>query len=182
MRRSALLTDLQCSLSRCRLYSVPSRPALKDLAAKEQLITDSQTARPLPCDDMTELSLRLLYALSVLDQEQSGLSNDSGRRSQSSKLQTVLRFLLLIMSRGLNECIYVRLLCAGYQVLLDKRVLKTPSTSTVLSIPLQRSTLAGLIAHEWDNQDQTLKPHALPLVRYPHARPRTHFDDVRRLR
>ena len=56
----------------------------------------------------------------------------------------------------------------GFQVLLDHRNLKTPS-GTKLVIPKDRRLLALLIANEWENQNEILKQHALPLVRHPHT-------------
>jgi len=46
---------------------------------------------------------------------------------------------------------------------LDKRPLKTPSGKP-LAIPPSRPLLASLIAHEWDSQDNVIKPHALPMT------------------
>jgi len=48
-------------------------------------------------------------------------------------------------------------------VMLDKRPLKTPS-GKLLTVPASRPLLATLIAHEWDCQDNTIKPHALPVT------------------
>ncbi len=50
-------------------------------------------------------------------------------------------------------------------VTLDHRKLKTPG-GKVLTIPKDRRLLALLIAHEWENQDEVLKQHALPVVRW----------------
>ncbi|ORY31266.1 hypothetical protein BCR39DRAFT_527206 [Naematelia encephala] len=50
-----------------------------------------------------------------------------------------------------------------YQITLDHRNLKTPS-GALLRVPPQRRLLALLVAHEWDNQDEVLKQHALPLT------------------
>lgn len=55
-------------------------------------------------------------------------------------------------------------LTPGFLVTLDKRALKTPSGSQLL-LPKDRRLLATLIANEWENQEQVLKQHALPLVR-----------------
>lgn len=55
-------------------------------------------------------------------------------------------------------------LTPGFLVTLDKRALKTPS-GTPLRIPRDRRLLAMLIANEWENQEQVLKQHTLPLVR-----------------
>ena len=54
--------------------------------------------------------------------------------------------------------------------MLDKRTLKTPQ-GTQLALSQKQLPLALLIADEWENQTDVLKPHALPVVR---ARPRTH--------
>ncbi|TXT12960.1 hypothetical protein VHUM_01361 [Vanrija humicola] len=51
----------------------------------------------------------------------------------------------------------------GYLVTLDHRNLKTPS-GTKLVVPANRRLLAILIANEWENQEQVLKQHALPLT------------------
>lgn len=51
----------------------------------------------------------------------------------------------------------------NYLVTLDKRNLKTPS-GTKLVIPREKRVMAALIANEWENQDEVLKQHALPLV------------------
>jgi ATP synthase F1 complex assembly factor 2 len=55
----------------------------------------------------------------------------------------------------------------GFLVTLDHRALKSPA-GTKLVLPKDRRLLAALIANEWENQDQVLKQHALPLVR-PHS-------------
>lgn len=52
----------------------------------------------------------------------------------------------------------------AWSVLLDKRTLKTPS-GLKLTLPKEKLTSALVIAHEWDSQDNLLKPHSLPLVR-----------------
>lgn len=51
----------------------------------------------------------------------------------------------------------------GLLITLDHRNLKTPS-GTKLVLPKDRRLLALLIANEWENQDEILKQHALPLV------------------
>ncbi|KAJ1910303.1 chaperone [Mycoemilia scoparia] len=51
----------------------------------------------------------------------------------------------------------------GYAVLLDKRYLKTPGGKS-LRVPLEQSTLAYLIAGEWETQKDALKTHSLPLT------------------
>ncbi|KLT40605.1 ATP12-domain-containing protein [Cutaneotrichosporon oleaginosum] len=51
----------------------------------------------------------------------------------------------------------------GFLVTLDHRPLKSPA-GTKLVLPKDRRLLAALIAHEWENQDQVLKQHALPLT------------------
>ncbi|KAK1923240.1 hypothetical protein DB88DRAFT_440663 [Papiliotrema laurentii] len=51
----------------------------------------------------------------------------------------------------------------NYLVTLDKRNLKTPS-GTKLVIPREKRVMAALIANEWENQDEVLKQHALPLT------------------
>ncbi len=51
----------------------------------------------------------------------------------------------------------------GFLVTLDHRALKSPA-GTKLVLPKDRRLLAALIANEWENQDQVLKQHALPLV------------------
>ncbi|WRT70815.1 uncharacterized protein IL334_007814 [Kwoniella shivajii] len=50
-----------------------------------------------------------------------------------------------------------------FQITLDQRALKTPGGAK-LSIPTQRRLLALLIANEWENQDEVLKQHALPVT------------------
>lgn len=47
---------------------------------------------------------------------------------------------------------------------LDHRNLKTPS-GTKLVIPQRMRLLALLIANEWENQNEVLKQHSLPVVR-----------------
>jgi len=56
-----------------------------------------------------------------------------------------------------------------YQITLDHRTLKTPAGSRLV-LPKERRLIAMLIANEWENQDEVLKQHALPLVgsRYKH--------------
>ncbi|KAH7910648.1 hypothetical protein BJ138DRAFT_1152421 [Hygrophoropsis aurantiaca] len=51
----------------------------------------------------------------------------------------------------------------GIAVTLDKRALKTPSGNTLL-LPKNKRLVATLIAHEWENQETLLKPHALPMT------------------
>lgn len=51
----------------------------------------------------------------------------------------------------------------GYLITLDHRALKTPFGAK-LEIPKERRLLAALIANEWENQDEVLKQHALPVV------------------
>lgn len=41
--------------------------------------------------------------------------------------------------------------------------MRTPN-GTKLVIPKERRLLATLVANEWENQDEVLKQHALPLV------------------
>ncbi|RXK41943.1 ATP synthase mitochondrial F1 complex assembly factor 2 [Tremella mesenterica] len=50
-----------------------------------------------------------------------------------------------------------------YLIALDHRHLKTPA-GTKLVIPKERRLLAVLIANEWENQDEVLKQHALPVT------------------
>ena len=50
-------------------------------------------------------------------------------------------------------------------ITLDHRNLKTPAGSKLV-IPRDRRLLALLIANEWENQDEVLKQHALPVVRF----------------
>ncbi|CAI2175474.1 17555_t:CDS:2 [Funneliformis geosporum] len=50
-----------------------------------------------------------------------------------------------------------------YEILLDKRSLKTPGGSK-LSIPYSKKFLAYLIAGEWESQNLLLKQHSLPLT------------------
>ena len=50
-----------------------------------------------------------------------------------------------------------------YEILLDKRPLKTPGGSK-LAIPYSKKHLALLIAGEWEAQNNLLKQHSLPLV------------------
>lgn len=51
----------------------------------------------------------------------------------------------------------------SWSVLLDKRTLKTPSGKK-LTLPREKLAAATVIAHEWDCQEQLLKPFSLPLV------------------
>ena len=57
------------------------------------------------------------------------------------------------------------LILDGYIVTLDHRNLRTPG-GTKLVIPKEKRVMAMLIANEWENQDEVLKQHALPLVRF----------------
>ncbi|WVQ70748.1 hypothetical protein IAR50_000270 [Cryptococcus sp. DSM 104548] len=50
-----------------------------------------------------------------------------------------------------------------FQITLDHRALKTPSGSK-LEIPKDRRLLAAMISCEWENQDEVLKQHALPVT------------------
>ncbi|WWC92413.1 uncharacterized protein L201_007370 [Kwoniella dendrophila CBS 6074] len=50
-----------------------------------------------------------------------------------------------------------------FQVTLDHRVLKTPGGAKLV-IPAEKRLLALLIANEWENQDEVLKQHALPVT------------------
>ncbi|WVQ95304.1 hypothetical protein IAU59_002399 [Kwoniella sp. CBS 9459] len=50
-----------------------------------------------------------------------------------------------------------------FSIKLDHRALKTPGGARLL-IPKERRLLALLIANEWDNQDEVLKQHALPVT------------------
>ncbi|RIA87575.1 hypothetical protein C1645_695944 [Glomus cerebriforme] len=50
-----------------------------------------------------------------------------------------------------------------YEILLDKRPLKTPEGSK-LAIPHSKKHLALLIAGEWEAQNNVLKQHSLPLT------------------
>ncbi|WWC72695.1 uncharacterized protein I206_106659 [Kwoniella pini CBS 10737] len=50
-----------------------------------------------------------------------------------------------------------------YQITLDHRALKTPGGSKLI-IPTERRLIALLIANEWENQDEVLKQHALPVT------------------
>ncbi|KGB77504.1 ATP synthase mitochondrial F1 complex assembly factor 2 [Cryptococcus deuterogattii R265] len=51
----------------------------------------------------------------------------------------------------------------GFLINLDHRALKTPFGAK-LEIPKERRLLAALIANEWENQDEVLKQHALPVT------------------
>ncbi|KIR67815.1 ATP synthase mitochondrial F1 complex assembly factor 2 [Cryptococcus bacillisporus CA1873] len=51
----------------------------------------------------------------------------------------------------------------GFLIHLDHRALKTPFGAK-LEIPKERRLLAALIANEWENQDEVLKQHALPVT------------------
>lgn len=51
----------------------------------------------------------------------------------------------------------------SFLINLDHRALKTPFGAK-LEIPKERRLLAALIANEWENQDEVLKQHALPVV------------------
>lgn len=48
-------------------------------------------------------------------------------------------------------------------VTLDKRALKTPSGNTLL-LPRKKQLAATLVAAEWENQENVLKTHTLPMV------------------
>ncbi|GBB83899.1 hypothetical protein RclHR1_10560009 [Rhizophagus clarus] len=50
-----------------------------------------------------------------------------------------------------------------YEILLDKRALKTPGGSK-LTVPFSKKHLALLIAGEWESQNHILKQHSLPLT------------------
>ena len=50
-----------------------------------------------------------------------------------------------------------------FVVQLDKRSLRTPGGNK-LTVPSDRPLLACLIAQEWDEQTQVVKPHSLPLT------------------
>jgi ATP synthase F1 complex assembly factor 2 len=50
-----------------------------------------------------------------------------------------------------------------FLVMLDSRNLRTPGGAKLV-IPRDRRLLALLIANEWENQDEVLKQHALPVV------------------
>lgn len=50
-----------------------------------------------------------------------------------------------------------------FQIQLDKRSVRTPG-GAVLRVPGDRPLLACLIAQEWDEQSQVVKPHSLPLT------------------
>ncbi|KAJ2452074.1 chaperone [Coemansia sp. RSA 2336] len=52
---------------------------------------------------------------------------------------------------------------SGYQVLLDKRPIKTPD-GHLISIATQQPALAWLVAGEWESQKEFLGPHSLPLT------------------
>lgn len=71
----------------------------------------------------------------------------------------------------------------SWSVLLDKRILKTPSGKK-LALPAEKRAAALVIAHEWDRQNKLLKPHSLPMVRR-HQLPKFHEkhadDGCRRL-
>jgi len=51
----------------------------------------------------------------------------------------------------------------SYTVLLDHRVLKTPSGNPLL-VPSEKSLVATLVAAEWESQETLLKHHALPMT------------------
>ncbi|OMJ10498.1 Protein atp12, mitochondrial [Smittium culicis] len=51
----------------------------------------------------------------------------------------------------------------GYLINLDKRILKL-TNGTPLVLSHKQKILAALIAAEWEAQESTLKPHALPLT------------------
>ncbi|WVR08706.1 hypothetical protein IAU60_005764 [Kwoniella sp. DSM 27419] len=50
-----------------------------------------------------------------------------------------------------------------FAITLDHRALKTPGGAK-LNVPKDRRLLALLIANEWENQDEVLKQHALPVM------------------
>ncbi|CAB4386330.1 unnamed protein product [Rhizophagus irregularis] len=50
-----------------------------------------------------------------------------------------------------------------YEILLDKRPLKTPGGSK-LTVPYSKKHLALLIAGEWESQNHVLRQHSLPLT------------------
>lgn len=70
-----------------------------------------------------------------------------------------------MVSRALN--LLIALSCpnkvGGFLITLDHRNLKTPAGSKLV-VPRERRLLALLIANEWENQDEVLKQHALPVV------------------
>ncbi len=72
-------------------------------------------------------------------------------------MQVSSSFTHLTESAGLTS------LAEGITVTLDQRTLKTPS-GNVLVLPHRKHLIAALIAHEWENQEKALKPHALPMV------------------
>jgi ATP synthase F1 complex assembly factor 2 len=68
-----------------------------------------------------------------------------------------------ITLRRFWKTVHIKEEADGFQVTLDHRNLKTPA-GTKLVLPKDRRLLALLIANEWENQDEILKQHALPLV------------------
>lgn len=49
------------------------------------------------------------------------------------------------------------------QPFLSNLALKTPDLKPI-RLPEEKKSAAIVIAHEWDSQEQILKPHSLPLV------------------
>jgi ATP synthase F1 complex assembly factor 2 len=68
-----------------------------------------------------------------------------------------------ITLRRFWKTVHIKEEADGLLITLDHRNLKTPS-GTKLVLPKNRRLLALLIANEWENQDEILKQHALPLV------------------
>lgn len=65
----------------------------------------------------------------------------------------------------------------AFVVQLDRRSLRTPGGS-ILRVPSERPLLACLIAQEWDEQTQVVKPHSLPMTSLA-ARAIDGFSNVR---
>ncbi|KAK7689120.1 hypothetical protein QCA50_007811 [Cerrena zonata] len=51
----------------------------------------------------------------------------------------------------------------GYVVRLDKRSLKTPAGNPLI-LPKEKKLAATLVVSEWENQEQALKQHSLPMT------------------
>ncbi|KAL7420828.1 hypothetical protein Q5752_004781 [Cryptotrichosporon argae] len=61
------------------------------------------------------------------------------------------------------KTVHVKEEADGFIITLDHRNLKTPGGKKLV-VPKDRRLLALLIANEWENQDEVLKQHALPLT------------------
>jgi ATP synthase mitochondrial F1 complex assembly factor 2 len=70
------------------------------------------------------------------------------------------------LKRRFWQSVYVKETPEGYQIMLDKRPVRTP-TKNVISIPLSKPTLAHAVAIEWDllsSAQEALKNHKIPMT------------------